>query len=126
MTPIAAEWLQEAEEDYGVAQWIATGPTAAFNAICFHCHQCVEKSLKCRLQEAAVPLAKTHDLEVLLDAVLPVELGWASLRPQLKFLRPFSTETRYPGVSASADDAREVLQICTAVRRTMRGSMGLV
>ena len=59
MTPIAAEWLQEAEEDYGVAQWIATGPTAAFNTICFHCHQC------------------------------------------------------------------EVMQICTAVRRTMRDSMGL-
>jgi HEPN domain-containing protein len=125
MTPIAAEWLQKAEEDYAVAQWVAASPTAAFNAICFHCQQCVEKYLKCRLQEAGIPFARTHDLEVLLDTVLPVEPGWAPLRPQLKFLRPFSTETRYPGVSASADDAREVMQICTGMRRTMRDSMGL-
>ena len=28
MTPIATEWLQKAEEDFAVAQWISTGPTA--------------------------------------------------------------------------------------------------
>ena len=125
MTPIALEWLQKAEEDFAVAQWIAQGPTSAFNAIGFHCQQCVEKYLKCRLQEVGVAFAKTHDLDVLLDLVLPIEPTWACLRPRMKFLKPFSVETRYPGVSASATDARDAIQACSAIRGTMRSAMGL-
>lgn len=126
MTPLALEWVQKAEEDFEVARWMAEGPTASFNAICFHSQQCVEKYLKARLAEACIPFPKTHDLGVLLDLVTPVEPTWASTRAELEFLKPFSTETRYPGVSASAEDAVDALQVCTAVRKLMRDSMGLI
>lgn len=51
MTPLALEWVQKAEEDFLVARWIAEGPTCSFNAIGFHCQQCIEKYLKGQLSD---------------------------------------------------------------------------
>jgi len=39
----------------------------------FFAQQCVEKYLKARLVEAGIAFPKTHDLEALLDLVLPAE-----------------------------------------------------
>lgn len=125
MTPLALEWVQKAEEDFEVAKWIEKGPTTAFNAICFHCQQCIEKYLKARLSEAGVAFAKTHDLDVLLNLALPIEPAWAALRPQFISLKPFSVETRYPGVSASATEATDALRTCTELRKAIRQSLGL-
>lgn len=125
MTPIALEWVQKADEDFAVAEWVAQGPIGSFSAICFHCQQCIEKYLKARLQEANTPFPKTHDLDVLLNLVVPSEPAWASLRPRLAMLQPFSVETRYPGISASPSDAADALRTCRDVRAILRASMGL-
>lgn len=125
MTPLALEWVSKAEEDFEVARWLAQAPTSTFNAIGFHCQQCVEKYLKARLVEANIAFPKTHDLAVLLALSVPVEPSWSSLQTEIHSLTPFSVESRYPGVSATAQDARDALQACTRARQAMRASMGL-
>lgn len=65
--------------------------------VCFHCQQSAEKYLKARLEEANIRIPKTHDLEELLDLVLPLESLWSALRPALEKLTDFGVEFRNPG-----------------------------
>jgi len=125
MTPLAQEWVQKAEEDFAVAHWVEQAPTASFNAICFHCQQCIEKYLKARLAEARLAFPWSHDLNVLLDLVVPVEPDWERLREPLKRLTPFAIETRYPGVSARAEDVAAAMEDCAVARKHMRETLGL-
>jgi|SRR5439155_24411745 len=78
------EWIAKAEEDFAVALTLARPRKKPLWApLCFHAQQCVEKYLKARLNEASVPVHKTHDLEQLLVQVLPFEpLGCLSRRPE--------------------------------------------
>ena len=91
----------------------------------FHAQQCVEKSLKARLEEAAIPFGRTHDLLVLHQLLLPLEPGWAVLQPLLIFLNPFAIAYRYPGMTATKANAREALRNWREVRRVLRLDFGL-
>lgn len=125
MTPLALEWVSKAEEDFEAARWLSRAPAGIFNAIGFHCQQCVEKYLKARLTDSSIAFPKTHDLAVLLNLALPVEPSWSALHVEIRFLTPFSVEVRYPGVSATAQDSADALAACTRIRQIMRQSMGL-
>jgi HEPN domain-containing protein len=46
----------------------------------FCCQQSAEKYLKARLEEADIESPKTHDLEKLLNLLLPVEPRWSAMR----------------------------------------------
>lgn len=125
MTPLAHEWLEKAEADFESARWLLQAPKALADPVCFHAHGCVEKCLKARLQEAAIAFPKTHDLEVLLNLLLPVEPAWVSMRPDLKLLNRYAVEVRYPGVSATVTDAQDAFQKSEAIVRIIRRSFGL-
>ena len=47
------------------------------NAVCFHTQQCAEKYLKARLEEGGLSVPKSHDLDDLLNRLLPIEPLWA-------------------------------------------------
>jgi len=125
MTPLTQEWVQKAEADFETVRWVMQAPTPSTDAICFHAHACIEKYLKARLQEAAIPFPKTHDLEMLLNLALAVEPGWGFMLADLKLLNRFAIEYRYPGVTATLNDAQEAFQKCAPLRQTMRASLGL-
>jgi hypothetical protein len=72
------------------------------------------------LQEENIPFARTHDLSVLLDLLLPVAPSWSSLRPTLDALTTYAVEFRYPGISASQTIATQAFQDCAAVRGMLR------
>src|SRR5437016_2122878 len=92
------EWIAKAEEDFTVAT-ILSRPRKKplWGALCFHSQQSVEKYLKARLNEASLPIPKTHDLEQLLNLTIPVEPLWAAFRPALKRLTDAAVMPRYPG-----------------------------
>ncbi len=91
----------------------------------FHSQQCAEKYLKGRLQEEDIRFSKTHDLEILLDLLLPVEPGWNLLRPQMKVLKIYGVDFRYPGVFADRLRAKQAVQSCQNIRQAVRSSLGL-
>lgn len=77
------------------------------------------------MEEAGLHIPKTHDLEVLLNALLPAEPLWVSLRPALQDLTDFAVAFRYPGNQATKQDARTALRDCKAVRTEARFALGL-
>lgn len=95
------------------------------DAVCFHAQQSAEKYLKARLFDAAVPFAKIHDLEKLLNDLLPIEPSWISLRNEAIVLSSFAVEFRYPGMNAIKSDAKEAIKHCRLIRNTARQSFNL-
>jgi hypothetical protein len=85
----------------------------------------VIKYLKARLQEASIPFPRTHDLEVLLDLLLPIEPGWNTLRPAAQLLTSLAVDVRYPGYTADKARASDAVRACSAVRDVARQSLGL-
>jgi HEPN domain-containing protein len=126
MKPITREWVKKAEQDFAAAVQLARRRKSPLHdVVCFHSQQCLEKYLKARLCEAGLAIPKTHNLEALLDLVLPAEPLWAPFRPVLQLLASSAVELRYPGVSATKPEARRSLADCKTLRREVRLSLGL-
>src|SRR5436309_610615 len=126
MNPLTLEWAQKADGDFTAAQCLAQAATPVHDAICFHAQQCVEKYLKAYLQEANIAFRRTHDLEELLDLILPTVPAWASWQPDFLILTSHAVDFRYPGKSSSATDAVHALKVSTDVRQVIRQNLGLV
>jgi HEPN domain-containing protein len=126
MKPLTAEWVDKAEQDFGVATTLRRqGKDRFAEPVCFHCQQCAEKYLKARLQEAAIEFPKTHDLLRLLQLVAAVEPFWTTHRDALKRLTEYAIELRYPGDHATAAEAQQALMDCRVIRQAARQSLGL-
>lgn len=69
--------------------------------VCFCCQQTAEKYLKALLEESSLMVPRTHDLEDLLDRLIPIHPALSPLRRGLKFLIQFAVHARYPGFSAT-------------------------
>jgi HEPN domain-containing protein len=121
MKPITQEWVDKAEGDFATAQReLQVIEKTNYDAVCFHAQQCVEKYLKGYLQESNLDFDKTHELTVLLDLLLPTEPAWESIRSMLIVLTSYAVEFRYPGESASQEEASQALKDCTHVRQLVR------
>ena len=77
-------------------------------------------TLKRASKKGGAHYPKTHDLEVLLNLILQNEPMWAALLPALRSLSGFAVEFRYPGNSATPDDAEQALKDIRGVRKEIR------
>ena len=120
MNPLTLEWIQKAEEDYNAAKWLQQAPNPLHNSICFHAQQCIEKYLKAWLQEANIRFSKTHNLEELLEMIVPILPAWHHWQPDFKTITLYAVESRYPGDSATPDNTQHAVHICAEVRQAVR------
>lgn len=126
MKASTCEWIEKAEGDLGVVVVLRRSrKPRRYDAICFHCQQCVEKYLKARLNEAGLPLPRTHDLGLLLKRCDAIEPLWSPMELKLKVLTDFAVATRYPGEWADREAAAEAYEICIGFRRLARQSFQL-
>lgn len=126
MKPTTLEWIDKAEGDFVTAQVsYRTRKRPNHDAVCFHAQQCAEKYLKARLEEAGLAIPRTHNLFALLTLILPLEPAWSVLAADLNVLSTFAVAYRYPGVSATKVDAKDALNRCRKVRRTIRAAFSL-
>jgi HEPN domain-containing protein len=126
MNAILKEWLDKAEEDCAVAIREARArKSPAFNAVCFHAQQCIEKYLKAVMCREAKTLAKTHDLDVLLNECLECFPLWEAMRADLKRLSRYAVQFRYPGESADRDEALMAVKTMKRCRQEIRAALGL-
>ena len=126
MKPITLEWVEKAENDIRSAQRelrVRTHPN--HDLVCFLCQQCAEKYLKARLVEAGIRFPKTHDLEEVLDLLLPIEPHLGTFRRKLASLTNHAFEFRYPGESATKEEAKIAFSSCRVVRKEIRKILGL-
>ena len=126
MKPITQEWVDKAEGDWtsaGREVVVQTDPN--YDLVCFLAQQCAEKYLKAALQEKGIAPPKTHDLEKLMDLLLPAQPFWKALLPALDQLSDYVVSFRYPGQTADKIEAQEALERCRQVREVARRSFGL-
>ena len=90
MKPLTAELIDKAESDFAVmTRESRVRKHPAFDVVCFHAQQCIEKYLKARLCEADFEAGRLHDLVALLDRVLACEPLWEVFRADCAYLSDF-------------------------------------
>jgi len=119
--PEVREWILKAEGDFGTAmREFRARENPNYDAICFHAQQCAEKYLKGLIEFLGGPLARTHDLVVLLDVCsdrFPLLALW---RDELELLTQYAVLFRYPGESAEKPDAKAAIKVIKPFREELR------
>ena len=125
MNPLTREWAQKAERDYAAIALHQQTEDPDFDIICFHVQQCIEKYLKAWLQEANIPYPRSHDLLALLGLIVPTVPSWQAWQSDFSVIAPYAVEFRYPGTSATAENAEQATRVCTEVRQAVRAELKL-
>src|SRR4051812_23293256 len=100
-----AAWVKKAEDDHLVATILNRSRTPLHDIVCFHCQQCAEKYLKGLMEELGLHTPRTHDLEDLLNALLPHHPSLNPLLRGLLVLSSYAVETRYLDKNATKREA---------------------
>ncbi len=85
----------------------------------------LEKYLKALLQRQALQLQKTHDLLALKELCLPFAPELELYSESLAYLNQFAVVFRYPGESASREQAKRAIKAMKQLRLILRQELGL-
>lgn len=111
------EWIAKAEGDFTVAsRELRARKSPNFDAVCFHCQQCVEKLMKGLAIQRGVTPPRTHVLLVLDEILRSTCAEWSWPVNDLRFLSQAAVFLRYPGESAAKQDAQEAMAIAKRMR----------
>jgi len=88
-------WISKAEEDLLVVRQLMNADIIVNGAIAFHCQQSAEKFLKAFLVFHGIEIAKTHNIEFLLEQCKIIDIRFSSIDPGN--LTDYGVEVRYPG-----------------------------
>ncbi len=125
MKKLTAEWVEKAEDDFGVARALVNRRVQYPDHVCFHSQQAVEKYLKALLQELSIAFPRSHDVLLLLNLLVPSDSTLRRLRRGTKTLTRYAVDYRYPGVSTTARQARSALAKALVFRGEIRKRLGL-
>ena len=111
----AFELLEKADNDLIAAQaTVSTG--RAFDTVCFHCQQIVEKCLKAVLAWHDMDYPWTHDLREIVALVKPFMPIMADYERRIIGLNPFAVAIRYSGVEyPSQEETDDSLELAVKV-----------
>jgi HEPN domain-containing protein len=125
MNGIVTEWIEKAEGDFLTAEREArVRQHPNHDAVCFHA-QCAEKYLKALILEHQLQFLPIHDLEVLLEQVVPVMPEFELIRDLLLLLNDYAVSVRYPGETVTKEEARAALKAVRTVRAFVRQRLPL-
>ena len=102
--------MRKAESDFQIAVTIARGTKPFHDEQCFHCQQSAEKYLKVLLEELGQPIPKSHDLEDLLELLLPYYSSLRRNRRGLRLLTGFAVDPCYPLLHTTKRQAAAALR----------------
>lgn len=126
MKPETKEWVAKADADLVTAKREAAAVESPnYDAVCFHAQQCAEKYLKGVLAENELRIPRIHDLEVLLNQLVPSYPTLSNVMHLARILSAMAIEVRYPGMSADEDDAAESVKAAVAIRDEARLILGV-
>ena len=95
------------------------------DVICNQCQQCAEKYLKALLVRYKIDFPKTHDLIQLKDLVTRADPEVQLIHNHLAALNPYGIDIRYPGLEATAGDARDAVTATKEIRKFARAKLGM-
>ncbi len=111
MNDLVNEWIEKAEGDYHSSlREFRARKFPNYDSAGFHAQQSVEKYLKAILQKENIRFGKVHDLLALMQLSLPIVPELEIHKELLSYLNPFAIAFRYPGESATREEARQAIK----------------
>src|SRR5579872_6693461 len=120
MKKTTAAWVRKAEVDCVIARQSSRSKIPLHEGVCFHCQQCAEKYLKALFEELGQTVPRTHNLNDLLDLLLPHYSLLRSLQRGLIFLTDFAVDPRYPNDNPNKRQAVSAMRWMEKVRMASR------
>jgi len=125
MNDLVAEWIEKAQGDFNVAEReLRVRRLPNHDACCFHAQQCAEKYLKAFLVSQKIDPPRTHNLIDLLALSLSRDPALELIRGALELLNAYAVDIRYPGDTATKEEAREAARAMKQVRELMQSRLG--
>ncbi len=119
-------WIDKAEEDWtGLARLGAGGWEEVADIAAFLAQQCAEKYLKALIHREGLEPPRLHHLPMRLDLLLLAHPDLAVLRESCERLSPYAVSFRYPGEDASAQEARDGMELAGQIRQVLRAKLGV-
>ena len=126
MKPVTEEWVEKAESDYHTAlRELRARKHANYDAACFHAQQCIEKYLKAILIEREKTPPRIHDLVKLGEQCWNIVADLQNYEADFDLLSRYAVAFRYPGETASKEEAREAVEAMKQLRIVLRNALGL-
>jgi len=125
MSDLVKEWIEKAEGDYITAlREYRARKSPNYDASVFHAQQCIEKYMKAFLQKQEIAFGKVHDLIALME-LDPENFSFLQFyREYLAYLNQFAVAYRYPGDTATKDQAKKAIQMMKILRAVLRKMLG--
>ena len=125
INPLTLERVRKAESDWVSIKRLRQPLTPdVYEPICFHAQQCIEKYLKAWLQEANIRPPRTHELNILLNLIVPTHPEWRAWQTDFVDFQPHAVDVRYE-TFATAAQVEHAVDVCTEVRTTIRAVLQL-
>ena len=126
MNALVNEWIKKAEGDFiSALREYRARRSPNFDAAGFHAQQCIEKYTKALLQMHNVRFEKIHDLLALKELCLAFVPELEFHQESLAYLSQFAVTFRYPGESATREQAKRALKIMKNLRIILRTALSL-
>lgn len=91
-------WLFKAKSDLNSSKKLMDGEEQILDTAIYHTQQCAEKALKGYLAFNNHPIAKTHDVEYLIELCSDYDPEFKDFTDEAEQLNPYATLFRYPDV----------------------------
>ena len=111
------EWVRRADMDLATAFHMNdTFAPKPLEIICYHSQQAAEKIIKCYLVFHGIEPPKTHDIQLLLEKCLEINLDFDDIYNDATTLTNYAVRIRYPfELELTEQDAERALQIAKKV-----------
>lgn len=90
------EWIYEANNDLGLAEFVIDNDGTYYDLVCFHCQQAAEKFLKAYIIYLNLYYKKIHDLKYLLNVIKRKREIPKHLFNKAEMLQEYTIDSRYP------------------------------
>ena len=116
-----AALLNKANKDYKASKALLDDYEFEYHSdvICFHCQQCVEKSLKAFLIYNETAFPRTHDLLVLASICSVLDTRFKEF--DLSEFSGFGVEIRYDDLSPTIEEAKQAFETAKVVMDYVKG-----
>jgi HEPN domain-containing protein len=126
MNDTVREWVAKAEADFASAgRELRARKNPNYDSACFHSQQCIEKLMKALLIDLGNVPPKTHDLLRLHQLLAPLAPAWSWPIEELRYLSRAAVAFRYPGESATKEEAREAHATAKGMRGVLLNLLGM-
>jgi HEPN domain-containing protein len=120
------DWIAKAEMDYKSALDLARRRKDPLpDKVAYDCAQCAEKYLKAFLIRQNKRFRYRHDLIELRESCQELDPAFRLIEDGLRTLNKWSSEIRYPGLSATVEDAREAVKAMKQMRKFVRAKLAI-